>query len=151
MHLFETLIRRTCLILFSSLIVFLAVHSLFFTAEMKSNETVDYLADSMWVHLLVIGALILLALYLKRRGWRLSEKAEKRFIWLLALLVAVSSTLCVLLSKSLPIFDQQLCISAANALAVVAAAVMLSAPLSAPRAVSALMLRVPPLSIVPPL
>ncbi len=117
MHWFETLTRRTCLILFSLLIVFLAVHSLFFTAEMKSNETVDYLADSVWVHLLVVGALMLLALYLRRRGWRLSEKAEKRFIWLLALLAAASSTLCALLSKSLPIFDQQLCISAANALA----------------------------------
>ena len=113
---FEKLIRITGLALFTLMIVFLAIHSLFFTSEIKSNETMKYLSDRVWVHLLVISAFLAMALFIKRHGWSLSAKAENRITLLLMLSVATLSALIVWVSKSLPIFDQQLCISSANAL-----------------------------------
>ena len=117
MRWFGKLVTGLCLLLFSLLIVFLAIHSLFFTLEIQSNETMRTLADSPWIHALGIGLLLALAVWVAHKGWPLDAQAENRLIRIVALLFAGLSLLCVLVSKSLPIFDQQMCIEAAKALA----------------------------------
>ncbi len=117
MRWFEKLVSGLCLLLFALMIAFLAVHSLFYTLEIQSSETMRVLTDSPFVHLLGIGLLIALAVWLSQKGWPLGEPLENRLILLVALLLTGGSLCCVLVSKSLPIFDQLMCIDAAKMLA----------------------------------
>lgn len=118
MRWFTKLVTGLGLLLFALMIAFLAIHSLFFTLEIQSSETMRVLTDSPWLHALGIGLLLALAVWITRKGWPFSEKVENRLILLVALLLAGLSLGCVLVSKSLPIFDQLMCIEAAKALAV---------------------------------
>ncbi len=112
-----SIIKWTAVVLFALIIAFLAIHSLFFTSEMKSTETIRNLADQPLVHLATIGLIVTAAVVWLRRGDRLTEKTESRLNLLVMFLLLAGSSFCVLVSKSIPIFDQHLCISAANALA----------------------------------
>lgn len=117
MRWFGKLVTGLCLLLFSLLIAFLAIHSLFFTLVIQGNETMRTLTDSPWIHALTIGLLIAVAIWVTRKGWPRSEQVENRTLRIVAPFFAGPSLICVLVSKSLPIFDQQMCIEAAKALA----------------------------------
>ncbi len=75
MRWFTKLVTGLGLLLFALMIAFLAIHSLFFTLEIQSSETMRVLTDSPWLHALGIGLLLALAGWITRKGWPFSETA----------------------------------------------------------------------------
>ena len=110
--------RRACLCLFGLIVGFLAVVSLFFTCTFTGREHIRFQGDAPLLHLLLFAALLLGLLGLRRAGlYSLALRREKLLVPALMGLYALGLLLCLHVSKSLPIFDQERCVALARALA----------------------------------
>ena len=106
---FVTFSRRFIIGLFAFLMLFLLVTSFLSTARITQREIMDYGWDAWWLHILILavagGFLWLLAPKLEA----MSRRVEILLVVLCALAMLALNVGIVLLSKSLPIFDQWCC------------------------------------------
>lgn len=115
---FVTFSRRFIIGLFAFLMLALLATSFVSTARITQQETMDYGWDKLWLHGLVLavtGALIWLLVPLLEK---LSCRMETALVVLAALLMLGMNVGLVLLSKSLPIFDQWQCWEMARQIAI---------------------------------
>ena len=106
---FVTFSRRFIIGLFAFLMLTFLLTSFLSTAHISQRETMDYAWDAWWLHVLVLvaagGLLWLLAPGLEA----MSRRVEILLVVLCALAMLALNVGIVLLSKSLPIFDQWCC------------------------------------------
>ena len=114
----QRIVGTVALLLFASIIVFLAVNSVLTTCEVEADETVRTHSDAVWLHATLFAALVGGLWLLERTGERwLTAGREAILTCCVAALLGGAMALCVALSKSLPIFDQRICIEIAMGLA----------------------------------
>lgn len=106
---FVTFARRFIIGLFAFLMLALLVTSFVSTARITQRETMDYGWDAWWLHILVLAAAGALIWLLVPVLEKLSRRMETVLVVLAALLMLGMNVGLVLLSKSLPIFDQWHC------------------------------------------
>lgn len=106
---FVTFARRFIIGLFAFLMLALLAASLLSTAQITQQETMDYVWDKLWLHILMLaaagGLLWLAAPWLEKQ----SRRMECLLVTLCALAMLGLHAGIVLLSRSLPIFDQWCC------------------------------------------
>ena len=106
---FVTFSRRFIIGLFAFLMLAFLVTSFLSTARISQRETMDYGWDAWWLHMLVLAAAGGLLWLLAPRLEAMSRRAEMLLVVLCALAMLALNAGIVLLSKSLPIFDQWHC------------------------------------------
>lgn len=106
---FVTFSRRFIIGLFAFLMLALLATSFLSTARITQQETMDYGWDKFWLHGLVLAAAGGLVWLLAPRLECMTRRTEILLVTLTALAMLALNVGLVLLSKSLPIFDQWCC------------------------------------------
>ena len=106
---FVTFSRRFIIGLFAFLMLFLLVTSFLSTARITQREIMDYGWDKLWLHALVLAAAGGLLWLAAPKLESMSRRVESLLVILCALAMLGLNAGVVLLSRSLPIFDQWQC------------------------------------------
>ncbi len=106
---FVTFCKRFVLLLFAFLMLMLLCVSFCTTAHITQQETMDLAWDQLWLHGLVLAAVGVLMWLAAPHLERMSRRMETVLVILSALAMLALHVGLVLLSKSLPVFDQWAC------------------------------------------